>query len=329
MERARPRRSRASGPGRAGRDRSPAVRPRPVQRGQAPCGELNEKIRGSSSGRPTPCSGQAKFSRERGRLAVEHVDHDEPVGELSGGLHRLGEPRAQVRLEHEAVDDDLDRVLELLVELDRILEQLHFAVDLHAREAFGPQLLEQILELALPVAHDRRIDGELRALGELEDLVDDRLLALPGDRPAADRAVRLADPGVEEAQVVVDLRDGADGGARVAARRLLVDRDRGAEPVDRVHVRLLHHLEELAGVGGEALHVPALALRVDRVEGQAGLAGAGQPGDADQLQARQADGDVLEVVLPRAVNDELFLAHNQASLAPLVDANKCSLCPSS
>ena len=30
--------------------------------GQAPCGELNEKMRGSSSGSETPCSGHAKRS---------------------------------------------------------------------------------------------------------------------------------------------------------------------------------------------------------------------------------------------------------------------------
>ena len=36
--------------------------PRPVHRGHAPCGELNEKIRGSSSGITGPWSGQANFS---------------------------------------------------------------------------------------------------------------------------------------------------------------------------------------------------------------------------------------------------------------------------
>ena len=34
-------------------------------------------------------------------------------------------------------------------------------------------------------------------------------------------------------------------------------------------VRLLHHLEELAGVGREALDVAALAFGVDGVEGEA------------------------------------------------------------
>ncbi len=261
----------------------------------------------------------------RRRLAVHDVDHDETLGELRGGLDRLGQARAQVGLHHEPVDHDLDRVLELLVEDDLVLEQALLAVDLHAREPFCPQLLEHVLVLALAVADDRRVHGEPRPLRQPEDLVDDRLLALAADRSPADRAVRPADPRVEQAQVVVDLGHGADRRARVAAGRLLVDRDRRAEAVDRVDVRLLHHLQELARVGAQALDVAPLALGVDRVERQAGLARAGQAGDADQPVPRQADRDVLEVVLPGAVDDELFLPHNQPSLATWDDANKCSV----
>ena len=205
-------------------------------------------------------------------VAVEHVDDDQAVGQCSCGFDRLRQSLPQVLLHHQAVDDDLDRVLELLVERRRLLEQVLLAVDLHAREPFRPELLEDVLVLALAVADDRRVDGELRACGELQDLVDDRLLALTGDRAAADRAVRLTDPRVEQAQVVVDLGDGADRRARVAAGGLLVDRDRRGEPVDRVDVGFLHHLEELPGVGAQALDVAPLAFRVDRVEGKAGLA---------------------------------------------------------
>src|SRR6185369_13126999 len=106
--------------------------------------------------------------------------------ELGRSLDRLREPRAQVGLHHEPVDDDLDRVLELLVEDDLVLEQALLAVDLHAREALGAELLEDVLVLALAVADDGRVDREPSALGELQDLVDDRLLALARDRPAAD-----------------------------------------------------------------------------------------------------------------------------------------------
>ncbi len=76
-----------------------------------------------------------------------------------------------------------------------------------------------------------------------------------------------------------------------------------------VDVGLLHHLEELARVRGERLDVAALPLGVDRVEGERGLTGAREPGDADQAVPRQTDGDVLEVVLASAVDNEFFGGH--------------------
>ena len=90
-------------------------------------------------------------------------------------------------------------------------------------------------------------------------------------------------------------------------RGLLVDRDRRAEPLDEVDVGLVHLAQELAGVRRQRLDVAPLALGEDRVEGQAGLPGAGQPGEDDEGVARQVERDVLEVVLPGAPDDELFL----------------------
>ena len=212
-------------------------------------------------------------------------------------------------LEHEPVDHDLDRVLELLVEHDLVLEQPLLAVDLDAREAVATELLEHVAELALAVAHDRRVDREARSLRQREDLLDDLVEALARDRAPADGAVRPADARVQQAQVVVDLGHRADRRARVARGRLLVDRDRRREPVDRVDVGLLHHLQELARVGGERLDVAALPLGVDRVERERRLAGARQARDADERVARQPHRDVLQIVLPGAVDDELFDGH--------------------
>src|SRR5207247_8159110 len=70
--------------------------------------------------------------------------------------------------------------------------------------------------------------------------------------------------------------------------------------------------------------LPPLALRVDRVEGKRGLPGAGEPGDANEAVPRQADGDVLEVVLAGAVNYELVRGHNRPSLARRIGSNKRS-----
>src|SRR5262249_41863433 len=100
-----------------------------------------------------------------------------------------------------------------------------------------------------------------------------------------------------------------------------LDRDRRREPFDRIDVGLLHQLEELPGIGRQALDIAPLALGIDRVEGQRGLARARQARDHDQLVARHVDVDVLEIVrawatdadeaagLGKATEGGLVLAH--------------------
>ena len=189
---------------------------------------------------------------------------------------------------------------------------MQLAVHADAHEALPAGGLEDALALRLAVLDERAEDEDARAVRQGPDAVHDLLHAHARDLAAAARAVRVADAREEQAQVVVDLRHRADRGTRVAAGALLVDGDGRREPLDVVDVRLLHLAQELAGVGGEALHVAALALRVDGVEGQAGLAAAGQPGDDDQPVPRQLDGDVLEVVLARAAHDEQILGHTRS-----------------
>ena len=219
-------------------------------------------------------------------------------------LDRLGEAPPQVGLHHQAVDDDRDVVFVLLVEDYLLVEAAQLAVDQGPRVALEPHLLEQFPVLAFAAADDRRHDHEFGPLLERHQPVDDLLLGLAGDLGPALGAVRGADPRPEQAQVVVDLGHRADRRARVARGRLLVDRDRRREAFDRVDVGLLHQAEELARVGRERLDVAPLPLGVDRVEGEARLARAGEPGDHDQRVSRQLDVDVLEVVLTGAGDDD-------------------------
>src|SRR5262249_24496582 len=58
----------------------------------------------------------------------------------------------------------------------------------------------------------------------------------------------------------------------------------------------------LARIGREALDVTALALGVDRIERERGLARPRQAGQHHQPVARQLDVDVLEIVLARPAN---------------------------
>ena len=236
----------------------------------------------------------------------DDLDLHEPFRAPHRRLDRVRQALAQVVAHHQAIDDDRDVVLVALVEHDRLLQHPHPIVDLHPLKPVRAQLLKQFSVLALAPPHERRHHHEPRPLPQLHRLIDDLLRRLPHDRPPADGAVRLADPRPQEAQVVVDLRHGPDRRARVARGRLLIDRDRRREPLDRVHVGLVHLPEELTRVRRQRLHVAALTLGVDRVERQRALARARQARDHHQRVAWQRQRDVLEVVLPCSGDDDLI-----------------------
>ena len=143
---------------------------------------------------------------------------------------------------------------------------------------------------------------EPRAFLERQHAVDHLADGLALDRQAGGRRIGHADAREQQAHIVVDLGDGADRRARVARGRLLLDRDGRRQAVDLVDVRLLHHLQELARIGRQALDIAALALGIDRVEGERRFARARQAGHDDQPVARQVEIDVLEIVLARAAN---------------------------
>ena len=183
---------------------------------------------------------------------------------------------------HQPIDHHFDVVPHLAVEL-QVVGQLHDrAVDAGPDEALLEQVDEQVAILALLRPNERRQHDEPRALGQLVDALDDLLARLGRDRPRALGAVPLAGAGVEHAQVVVDLGDRADGRARVLARRLLRDRNRGAQAADVVDVGLGHLPQKLPGEAGQAFDVAPLPFGIQRVERQRAFARAADAGQADQ-----------------------------------------------
>ena len=237
------------------------------------------------------------------RAGIHQLDLDQAIGQRDSGLDRVRQPLSQLALHHQAVDDHGDVVLVLLVERDLLVEPAQLAVDLDAPESLRSQLLELLAVLALASPDDRREHHEPRPFLELHHLIDDLLGRLATDRAPAHVAVRVADPRPQQPQVVVDLGHRPDRRARVARGRLLVDRDGRRQPLDRVHVGLVHLAQELTRVRRQRLDVPALPLRVDRVERQRRLSRPRQARDDRQRPPWDRDRDVLEVVLPSARDD--------------------------
>ena len=122
------------------------------------------------------------------------------------------------------------------------------SINTHAGVAAAPGVFKDFLVLALFAAHDRGENLKFCPFRQAHDLINDLVNRLTADLLAALRAVRRAAARPQKAQIVIDLRDRANGRAGIAAGGLLVDGDGGGKAVDGVNVRLVHLAEEHARV---------------------------------------------------------------------------------
>ena len=229
-------------------------------------------------------------------LFVDEIDLHDATGEPERRFDGIGDATEDVGGGDEAVDDDCDVVLVALLEHGRLRELDEIAVDDRARVALRGEFLEEVDELALLLRDDGRDDLVAGAVGQFHQLVRDLLHRLALDLGSALRAVRHADARPQQTHVVVDLGDRADRRARVAVRRLLVDRHRRAEALDEVDIGAIHLTEELARVRTQRLDVAPLALGEDRVEREGRLARSGETGEDHERIAWDVEIHVLEVV---------------------------------
>ena len=161
--------------------------------------------------------------------------------------------------------------------------------------------------LALASAHQRSHNHEASPLLQLQHAVDNLLHALLLDKLAALRTMRLACTRKQQTQIIVNLRHRAHGRARIAARRLLVNRNRRTQALDIIHIRLIHLPQKLACISRQRLHITALAFSVNRIEGQAALATARKAGDDHHFITRYLYRYILQVVLPCTLDNKFFL----------------------
>ena len=191
------------------------------------------------------------------------------------------------------------------VDLYVLFETPQFAVDAHPDEPVpaGP-VQEDVIPLGA-FGFQRGVERGAGPFRQGHDAVHDLAGRLRADGHPAGRTVGDTHKGVEPAQVLVDLRDGAYRGTGVPARGLLFDGYGRGKTDDMVHLRFLHLLEELPRIGGHGFHVPPLAFRVDRIEGQGGLPRARYARKHRHPVPGDRHGEIIQVVFPRAAHGDL------------------------
>ncbi|WP_233457497.1 hypothetical protein [Melaminivora jejuensis] len=204
-----------------------------------------------------------------------------------------------------------------------------FALGLHARVAAGGQPLLHLLGAGACGQFDGEGDGQARvagAGGARQQFGVDAVGRVVAHQLRALAVKKLASAGEQELQVVVQLGHGAHGGARAAHRIGLIDGNRRRHALDLVHRRLVHAVEELARVGAEGLHVAALALGVQGVEDQAGLARTAGAGHHGELTGADVQVEVFQIVLAGTLDADEAVGHGGEGEAGRPKKNPARVC---
>ncbi len=118
-------------------------------------------------------------------MPLDHLHPHQPLRQAQSGLQRIGQAPGDSCLDHQPVDHHLDGVFLLLVQLRRLGQLVHRAVDAHPDETVGLQLLQFLAVFPFAAADHRRQEQQAGLLRQGHDPVDHLLHRLRGDLLAA------------------------------------------------------------------------------------------------------------------------------------------------
>ena len=229
------------------------------------------------------------------------------AGMAACGFDGVRQPAAQAILQHQPVHHQLNGMLFVLLQLDLFRQVVEDAVGSDPGKALLPGILKHLDVLALFAPDHRGQHHKPGALSQGLHPVHNLVDGLAADFLPAPGAVGNAHPGPQKPQIVVDLRHRANGGPGAFGSGLLIDGNGGRQALNGVYIRLIHLAQKLPGVGAEALHIPALALGVDGIEGQAGFSGTAEPRKHHHFISGDGHIHIFQVILPGAPDNDLIV----------------------
>ena len=237
-------------------------------------------------------------------FAADDVHHHKTAGLGQGGFDGIRQTPPHRIADDKAVDDDFHRMLAVFVQLDFLGQIIQAAVHPYTGKAGAAGRLQFLGLGALTSPDDRRQYLKPGAFREFHHLVHHLVHGLLADGAPADRTVRHADAGVHQTQIIVNFRHGPNSGTGVVAGGFLVNGNGRGKAGNFVHIRLFHLAQKLAGIAGQAFHIPALTVCIDGIKCQTGFAGAGQSCHDHQFVAGQRQVHVFQIVFSGSFDDD-------------------------
>src|SRR5438132_10048727 len=112
----------------------------------------------------------------------------------------------------------------LAIQLDLVTQISNVAIYTHAHIAGAPHLIKERFIRALRLLYQRRKQHDTQTFRQFEDRVNHLLDSLLADLAPTLWAVRMTNTGIEQTQVVIDLRHRSDRRTRVLCCPFLADR---------------------------------------------------------------------------------------------------------
>ncbi len=242
-------------------------------------------------------SGTTKSPREAA-IVGSCDDARASVAGAKGLLDRVGAALTRDVRSRQAIDDDLQvRLAAILVA--QIVEPHDLALAQKPQKALALKRLgDDLGRLEAAERNGSHDESGKVARVELLEVGEHRARILGDDGRVALRTESVRATRVEQLEVVVDARQCADGRTRSLDGTALIDRDRRRDALELVDVGPREPIEKLTRVRREGLDVSPLAFRVERVEGERGLARSADARHDRQLAERNVEVEIAEIVLP-------------------------------
>ena len=133
--------------------------------------------------------------------------------------------------------------------------------------------VQHLFVLSLSSSYHRSQKLQLCPLGQRHNLVNHLVYGLPGNHPAAVRAVRDSDSGIQKAEIIVDFRYRSHRRTGIPVGGFLIDGNCRGKSVNPLYVRLFHLSQKHSRVGGQRFHISSLPFCINRIKGKGGFAG--------------------------------------------------------
>ena len=225
--------------------------------------------------------------------AVNSVNNKNAVAQLQGGLNGFGKALTIAFIDGKAVDNNFYGMFFLGVQCRQCVNRIHFAVNTRTQKTKPFNIVQLLLIFAFAIAHHRGEQHNFLFVFIGEQVLNHLACGFRFKFFVVLGAVGRADAREQQAQVVIDFGNRADGRARVVRRSFLFYGDCRRQTGDVVDIGFVDAHKKLARIRRQRLNIASLTFGKYRIKSERRFSRTRQAGNNHKLIARDDEVNIL------------------------------------